>query len=88
MISETVKATPRVNAGGPRNTSLAASAPDTANLAEKQRQTDAVGPSPDAIAGTDEFLLDEICHALRPIASHTASDGDPLSQLAVVGGAR
>jgi hypothetical protein len=41
MFPKTVRVTPRVNAGGPRDASSAASAPDTAKPAEKQRQIDA-----------------------------------------------
>jgi hypothetical protein len=46
---------------------------DTATLAEKQRQIDAVGPSPEAVAAVEEFLLDEIFHDLSLIASYTTS---------------
>jgi hypothetical protein len=73
MILETVKATPRGNAGGPRNASLTASASNTALFAEKQRQIDPGGPPPDAIAECDEFLLDEIYHDLSLIWSYATS---------------
>jgi hypothetical protein len=33
----------------------------------------AAGPSPEAVAEADEFLLDEIFHALSLIASYTTS---------------
>jgi hypothetical protein len=46
---------------------------DTATLPEKQRRIAAVGPSPEAIALCEEFLLDEIFHDLTLIASYTTS---------------
>jgi hypothetical protein len=70
MIPETVRATPRDNAGGPRDTSLAAGSRDTANLAERQCYSPA---SPSVIADTDEFLLDEIYRDLYLIESHAIS---------------
>jgi hypothetical protein len=70
MIPATVRATPRDNAGGPRDTSLAAGSRDTANLAERQCHSPA---SPSVIADTDEFLLDEIYYDLWLIASYATS---------------
>jgi hypothetical protein len=74
---KTVRATPRDNAGDPRDASSAASPQNTANLAGKQRQSNSANNSaplsPDAIAEVDEFLLDEIFHALSLIASYTTS---------------
>jgi hypothetical protein len=45
---------------------------DTATLAEKQRQI-AVGPSPEAIAAADEFVLDELHDAFERIRSYAVS---------------
>jgi hypothetical protein len=68
-------ADPRSTEGDPREyTKLGGSwCPDTATLPEKQRQIDAAGPSREAVAAAEEFILDEIYHALSLIASYTTS---------------
>jgi hypothetical protein len=76
MTLETVRAGPRGDAGtGSRNAAILGGLQnsDTATPAEKQRQIDAAGPSPEAVAAAEEFLLDEIFHDLSLIASYTTS---------------
>src|SRR5271169_610412 len=60
MTPETVRATPRVNAGGPRDASLAVGAPDTAKLAEKQRQIEAFEPTPEAMAAARDLAFESL----------------------------
>jgi hypothetical protein len=76
MAPETARAGPRGDAvTGSQNAAVLGGLQnsDTATLAEKQRQIDAVGPSPEAVAAAEEFLLDEIFHDLSLIASYTTS---------------
>jgi|SRR5579871_768063 len=46
---------------------------NTETLPEKQRQNDTVGPSPEAIAACDEFILDELWETLQLVGSYTNS---------------
>jgi hypothetical protein len=47
--------------------------PSTADPNPNQEKTASVGPSAEAVAEADEFLLDEIFHDLSLISSHTTS---------------
>ena len=76
MDLQTVRAGPRGDAEtGSRN---AATLGDlhilsTADPESNQGKTASVGPSAEAVAEADEFLLDEIFHALSLVASYTTS---------------
>jgi hypothetical protein len=76
MIPETVKAGPRANAEtGPQNNACVAacSVLNTADPERDQEKTTSVGPSAEAVAEVDEFLLDEIFHDLSLIWSYATS---------------
>jgi hypothetical protein len=75
VILETVKAGPRGDAEtGPQTAMLGGlRALNTADLERNQAKTASVGPSAEAVAEAEEFLLDEIYHALGLIASYTTS---------------
>src|SRR6185437_16807306 len=76
MTPETaMAATARTAVNGHQDTACLAAcgALNASNPSEKQCSSIAVGPSTEAVAEADEFLLDEIFHALSLIASYTTS---------------
>jgi hypothetical protein len=73
---ETARASPRGDAEtGSQNSAILGGLQnsDTAILPEKQRQIDAVRPSPEAVATADEFVLDELYDAFERIRSYAVS---------------
>jgi hypothetical protein len=73
---ETARAGPRGDAEtGSQNSAILGGLQnsDTAILPEKQRQIDAVRPSPEAVATADEFVLDELYDAFERIRSYAVS---------------
>jgi len=76
MASETARAGPRSDAvTGSRNAAILGGLhiPSTAYPESNQEKTNSGGPSPEAVAAAEEFLLDEIFSALSLIASYTTS---------------
>jgi hypothetical protein len=75
MALQTVRAGPRGDAAtGSQNAMLGGlQNSDTATLPEKQRRIAAVGPSPEAVAAADEFVLDELHDAFERIRSYAVS---------------
>ena len=76
MDLQTARAGPRGDAEtGSRNAAMLGGLhiPSTADPESNQEKTASVGPSAEAVAEADEFLLDEIFHALSLVASYTTS---------------
>jgi hypothetical protein len=76
MALQTARAGPRGDAEtGSQNTAMLGGLQnsDTATLPEKQRRIAAVGPSPEAVAAADEFVLDELHDAFERIRSYAVS---------------
>jgi len=76
MPPETERAAPRSDAvTGSRRAAMLGGLQrtDTANPEANQEKTASVGPSAEAVAEADEFLLDEIFYDLSLIASYTTS---------------
>jgi hypothetical protein len=76
MDLQTARAGPRSDAEtGSRNAAMLGGLRilSTADPESNQEKTASVGPSPNAVAEAEEFLLDEIYRDLSLIASYTAS---------------
>jgi hypothetical protein len=76
MALQTARAGPRGDAEtGSQNTAMLGGLQnsDTATLPEKQRRIAAVGPSPEAVAAADEFVLDKLYDAFELIRSYAVS---------------
>jgi hypothetical protein len=76
MTPQTVRAGPRGDAEtGPQNAAIPGGLQnsDTATLPKKQRQIDPIGPSPEAIAVADVFVLDELYEAFELIRFYAVS---------------
>jgi hypothetical protein len=76
MDLQTARAGPRGDAEtGSQNAAILGGLQNshTATLSEKQRQIDAVGPSPEAVAAADQFVLDELHDTFELIRSFAIS---------------
>jgi hypothetical protein len=73
MVPQTVRAAPRDADGGPARECMLGGLPLSHTVIPEPKQGAACGPSPDAIAAADEFVLDELYRILGLIASYATS---------------